>query len=184
MTRQTAAPLTRLPISTFNRGAADLVHEIQRGRIDLNPPYQRGEVWTEDQQRALIFSLLSGLPVPTLIINLRPVTEAVPYAVIDGKQRLTAAKAWFTGELAVPASWFPAAEVAVAVGTDDGPYVTFTGLTERGQGRASRMVLPVGEATLATVQEEAMVYGLVNGGGTPQTEADMANAARIAEAGK
>lgn len=35
-------------------------------------------------------------------------------------------------------------------------------------------------ARVATVQEEAAVYLLVNGGGTPQTDADMSNAARIA----
>jgi hypothetical protein len=33
---------------------------------------------------------------------------------------------------------------------------------------------------VSTVAEEAEIYLLVNGAGTPQTDADMANAARIA----
>jgi hypothetical protein len=34
-------------------------------------------------------------------------------------------------------------------------------------------------ARVGTVQEEAAIYLLVNGGGTPQTDADMNNAARV-----
>lgn len=179
MTRQTTTPLARVPMNTYNRAAEHLADQIRNGQIDLNPPYQRGEVWTEDQQVALIFSLMSGLPIPTLILNQRETDP--PYAVIDGKQRLTAVAAWFGGELAVPASWFRDGMVATPVDTEDGPYVTFDGLTDLGQRYASRMVLPVGEAMLPTVQAEAEVYLLVNGGGTPQSDADMANAARVAD---
>lgn len=178
VTRQTAAPLVRVPVSTFNRRADDLARSLHNGDIDLNPPYQRGAVWTEDQKQALIFSLLSGLPIPTIIVNDR---GDGPLIMIDGKQRLTAVAAWFDGELAVPASWFPADEVNAPTDTDDGPYVTFTGLTDRGKARASRMVLPVGEVALPTVEAEANVFLLVNGQGTPQTDADMARAARVAE---
>jgi hypothetical protein len=179
MTRQTRQPIGRALLNTFNRRAVDLVDQMHRGQIDLNPPYQRGPVWTEDQQVALVRSLLAGLPIPTLIFNQRP-TGPVLTAVIDGKQRLIATLAWFDGELAVPASWFAPDMVASTVETDDGPYVTFDGLTEHGQASASRAMLPVGEATFLTVREEAEVYLLVNGAGTPQTDEDLANAAQVA----
>lgn len=182
MTRQTSQPIGRALLNTFNRRAIDLVDQLHQGQIDLDPPYQRGQVWTEDQQIALVRSLLAGIPIPTLIFNQRP-TGPVLTVVIDGKQRLIATRAWFDGELAVPASWFPADMVAAPVETGDGPYVTFTGLTARGQASASRAMLPVGEAMLSTTREEAEVYLLVNGAGTPQTDEDLANAAQVATEG-
>jgi hypothetical protein len=179
MTRQTAAPLARVPMNTFNRSALELVRQIHAGQLDLNPPYQRGAVWSEDQRVALIFSLMSGLPVPTLILNQRHTDP--PYVAIDGKQRLLCVVAWFGDDLAVPASWFPDGLVAATQPTTDGPYVTFGGLTDKGQRSTSRMMLPVGEAMLPDIEAEARVYLLVNGGGTPQTDADMSNATRVAE---
>jgi hypothetical protein len=181
MTRQTAAPLSRVPMNTYNRRADDLAQAVTNGQIDLNPPYQRGPVWTADQRIAFVRSLLSGIPIPTLVLNARGVDSPIWLACIDGKQRLLATAAWFAGDVPVPASWFPTGMVAAPVETDDGLYVTFLGLTERGQALASRAVLPIGEAMLSTVEEEAAVYLLVNGGGTPQTDADMVNARRIAE---
>jgi hypothetical protein len=196
MTRQTPEPLTRLPLDTSNRQARWLVRQIEAGDLDINPPYQRGPVWTEDQKVALMRSLLSGVPVPILIINDRGSrqwtdtatydhstgTGSASYAVVDGKQRLLCVAAWFGGHLAIPASWVPTEEVLYTEPTDDGPYVRYTGLTEMGRRRVGeRILLPIGEASVASLREEAAIYLLVNGGGTPQTDADMARAAGVAE---
>lgn len=196
MTRQTSAPLERLPINTSNRQARWLVKQVRDGEVDINPPYQRGPVWTEDQRVALMRSLLSGVPVPSVIIadrhhrgwadvaNYDPENPAgrASYAVIDGKQRLLALRAWFDGELAIPASWIPAEEIRWTIETDDGPYVRAGGLTDLGRrATGERILLPVGEALVCSVAEEAAIYQLINGGGTPQTTADMDNAARVAE---
>lgn len=196
MTRQTRAPLERLPLNTSNRQARWLVKQATDGELDLNPPYQRGPVWTEDQRVALLRSLLSGVPVPSIIIadrHHRGWTDTAyydreasggraSYAVIDGKQRLLALKAWFDGRLAIPASWVPAEEIEQTEDTDDGPYVRATGLTDMGRRRTGeRILLPVGEALVCSVAEEASIYLLVNGQGTPQTDTEMDNAARIAK---
>lgn len=196
MTRQTARPLERLPINTSNRQARWLVKQVTDGELDINPPYQRGAVWSNDQRVALMRSLLSGLPVPSIIINDRHHREWTDHAaynrdnpsgrssfvVIDGEQRLLALKAWFDGELAIPASWVPAEEVAHAEDTDDGPYVRATGLTDLGRRMTGeRILLAVGEARACSVREEAEIFLLVNGGGTPQSDVDMARAARVAD---
>lgn len=194
MTRQTAGPLARLPMSTSNRQARWLVRQIEDGDLDINPPYQRGAVWTEDQRIALMRSLLSGIPVPTLIINDRHgqhwtdtatydrYTGAAPsYAVVDGKQRLLCIKAWYDGDLAIPASWVGADMVAETEPTPDGPYVRSSGLTAMGRSIVGgRILLPVGESMAGSLREEAEIYLLVNGGGTPQSGADMDNARRVA----
>lgn len=194
MTRQTGAPLTRLPLSTSNRQARWLVRQIEDGDLDIDPPYQRGAVWSDDQRVALMYSLLSGVPVPTLIFNDRHgahwhdtntydrhAGNGASYAVVDGKQRLLCVKAWFDNELAIPASWMEAEHVVTVEQTPDGPYVRVSGLSELGRrATGERILLPVGEAMAGSVREEAQLYLLVNGGGTPQSDADMRNAARVA----
>lgn len=195
MTRQTAAPLEHLSLNAADRQAREIVRSFSESfGLDLNPPYQRGRVWTEDQKIALIRSWLTGTPTGVVIFNDRstpewkaangydPTERGEPvYACIDGQQRVSAAHAWFAGELAVPASWFEPEHVVQTEDTDDGPYVRWTGLTlPRQRHFANRAHLTVATARVATVQEEAAIYLLVNGGGTPQTQADMNNAARVA----
>ncbi len=195
MTRQTTAPIEGVSLNATNRMAFDLARQVGRGIIDLNPPYQRGAVWTDDQRIALVRSWMMGVPIPAIILNNRGnsgwydahgsspyETSTGIYAVVDGKQRLETAVAWFNGDLAVPASWFAPDDVTETVETDDGPYVTFNGLAESRQSQFEfRSPLPCAEGQLATVRAEAEVYLLVNGGGTPQSDDDMARAARIAD---
>jgi hypothetical protein len=86
---------------------------------------------------------------------------------------------WFRGDLAVPASWFKPEDIDTTEDTADGPYVRYTGLTQRGQTimAMSGARLGANTAQVPTVEAEADLYLLVNGGGTAQTEADMAHAA-------
>lgn len=196
MTRQTAAPLEHLSLNAADRQAREIVRSFTESfGLDLTPPYQRGQVWTDDQKIALVRSWLTGTPTGVVIFNDRSTPEwkaangydpterdEAIYACIDGQQRISAARAWFAGELAVPASWFDPADVTETEDTDDGPYVRWSGLTlPRQRHFANRAHLTVATARVATVQEEAAIYLLVNGGGTPQTDADMANAKRVAD---
>jgi hypothetical protein len=191
MTLQTDAPLVHRSLHASNRQAREVARMVSDGLLDVAPAYQRPSVWTRTQQINLVRSWLLGIPVPAIMINDRG-TEAwrrangsspldsgeACYAAVDGRQRLEAAAAWFSGALAVPASWFDPAVVETVTETDDGPYVTFTGLTLVGQRLMSnRAMLPAIEANANTVAEEADLYMLVNTGGTHQTEADLDHAA-------
>lgn len=188
-TRQTAGPVEHVSLNATNRPVEFFVGQVTSGGMDINPPYQRGDVWTEEQRVALIYSFLSGTPIPAVIINDRTYgpwyrrgEDKYTYAVIDGKQRILTVIAWMSGELAVPASWFPAEHIETTETTDDGPYVRYSGLTRVGQRFAERRAsLPCAEGRLDTVEAEARVYLLVNGGGIAQTETDLANARRVAE---
>ncbi len=192
MTRQTAQPLEQLRLSATNRNARELVNMVNDGLITLDPPYQRGDVWTLDQRIALVQSWLLGLPIPAVIVNDRwsqwwadpgyRDTEGPAYAVVDGKQRLQTAVLWFAGELTVPASWLPSEDVTTVVDTEDGPYVRYTGLSPVARRSIGfNFLLPMVEAKLPSVAAEARVYRLVNGAGTPQTDEDMKRAARLAD---
>lgn len=186
MTMQTPTPLVHQSLDATNRMAAELVRFVENAQMTLDAPYQRGSVWSVRQQQDLVRSWLLGLPVPAIIINARYRcpgwdTKGHEYACIDGKQRIEAARAWFHGNLAVPASWFREEHIASTIETEDGPYVTHEHLTLSGQRYTSnRFMLPVAEARVEKVAQEAVIFGLVNGGGVPQDDETMARAAQIA----
>lgn len=186
MTRQLTAPVEHLSLNPSNRLAEDVFYQYKAGRVVLDPPYQRGDVWTDDQRLDLMYSYLAGYPTGTLILNDRMrsawSTEfKIAYAVIDGKQRLTTVIMWFEGRLAIPASWIGAEWVrddVEPVDVGDGPYVTVEHLTETGQRKvSSRMQLPVVTAQVDSLEEEKRIYRLVNAGGTAHTADDLERAA-------
>lgn len=196
MTRQTAAPFDHISLNPTYQSARYLAQRIDDGQLTLDPPYQRGPVWTGDQRVALVQTWLRGLPPGVVILADRgngawiaanpgrdPYVTGEPlWACVDGKQRLTTAVMWFGSRFAVPASWLPADYVATTEDTDDGPYVRYNGLTPMGERFIDRYcsLLVAETKECATEAEEAEFYLLVNGGGTPQSAADMANAARVA----
>lgn len=185
---QTSAPLHGHNFDAHPRTAWALVALVDDGELVLDAPYQRGSVWTTDQRRALIRSFLMGVPIPSLVLNDRGnpdwreanSAEQV-YVVVDGKQRIEATLAWFRGELDVPASWFPAEQVASTHMTTDGAYVSFDELTKPGQVYLKRgFTFPWAVAKVATLAEEAEIFVLINGAGTAQSQDTMDAAAAIA----
>jgi hypothetical protein len=192
-TRQTAQPLPDYRLNASSRAAREIARSMV-SMMDLNPPYQRGSVWTEDQRIALVKSWVMGVPIPAIIINDRATAgwvaemgskvyeeDAKVWAVVDGKQRIETAIDWFCGDLAVPASWFRTDWIDTTIATEDGLYVTYGGLTAPGQRLlGNHAMLAVVESRLPSIQSEAELYLLVNGGGTGQTELDMARAAEVA----
>ncbi|EYR64883.1 hypothetical protein N866_03320 [Actinotalea ferrariae CF5-4] len=191
-TLQSSAPLVPQSLDASARSAREVARYVVDGHMTLDAPYQRGSVWSVDQRRNLVRSWMLGLPVPAIIINRRyreafvhpPAGPRFEFAAVDGKQRLETAVAWFFGDLTVPASWFPAERVRGTVDTDDGPYVAFEGLDVVAQRHTvNRFLVPVAEASADTVADEAVIFGLVNGAGVPQTDADLARAAQIAREG-
>ena len=188
MTRQTSEPVREIPMGSSARAWGDLIHQLEAGDISYDMPYQRGDVWTYDQRIALIFSILSGTPVPALILNDRPESmwfaadgsRRPIYAVIDGKQRLTAVQMFIGNQLLVPASWFPAERVEFTEVTDDGPYVRYEGPTGWRSGSSRTCPLPWLRRTSRPSRPRPRSISAYNGGGTAQTPDDMARAERIA----
>lgn len=192
MTLQTPTPIQHNSLGSSNRSAREIARLFTDGNGDTSPAYQRGVAWSDAQRANLIRSWLAGVPIPAIIVNDRLFgpwpdgEDGLPeggfvYAAIDGKQRIETAIAWFSGALAVPASWFPAEVVETTEDTTDGPYVRHTGLVMSEQfHQGTTFSLPTVEAKVATIQEEASLYLLVNGAGTPQTTEDLANAQTVA----
>jgi hypothetical protein len=68
----------------------DFSGRAEKGRLELSPSYQRGDVWPAKDSQLLIESILRGIPLPSIIILKPGGSGEVPYEVVDGKQRLTA----------------------------------------------------------------------------------------------
>lgn len=83
-----------------------------RHQIDFSPPYQRrGRLWSDRDKAYLVDSIINGFDVPKLyladfqfgasMLN----TKRLPYAVIDGKQRLDAIFDFFENKLVLNADF-------------------------------------------------------------------------------
>jgi len=85
------ADLEPIKAKTDNWRISDFAGKASNKRLNLNPTYQRGDVWPKGDSQKLIESILRGIPLPSIII-LRPASDSanVVYEVVDGKQRLTA----------------------------------------------------------------------------------------------
>ncbi len=57
-----------------------------RNEYNLNPEYQRGDVWKDYKRSELILSILQNICIPSIIVSKNADDD---YHVIDGKQRLT-----------------------------------------------------------------------------------------------
>ena len=76
-----------------------LVSRIKDREIDLQPDFQRGEVWNAPRQRRLIDTVLRGWYIPPIHLISEP--EAGTDLVLDGQQRLAAILAFFDNDLPV-----------------------------------------------------------------------------------
>lgn len=77
-----------------------------RDLIDMSPPYQRrGRLWSQSDKGYLIDSIINGFDVPKLYIADFQIGDShlnnrkLPYAIIDGKQRLEAVFDFFENTL-------------------------------------------------------------------------------------
>jgi hypothetical protein len=170
--------LNRLDSNSTSRTLGWFV--MNQEEIDLNPPYQRGVVWGVERQRALLKSILSEYPIPAIIVNDRFGAQFAHegytrdqcwiHVVIDGKQRITAMREFVAGNITVPAEWYPENQISdEAKGKTD---ITYPELTLAGQRFFKQRSVPVCEAKVATLAEEAEIFETINNAGLAQGESD------------
>jgi hypothetical protein len=76
-----------LIVSSRDWTVETIISQIEQKNIDLNPAFQRRNAWDDKRRSKLIESLITGLPVPEIVLAETP-QEKHSYIVIDGKQRL------------------------------------------------------------------------------------------------
>jgi hypothetical protein len=82
-----------------------LYNRIKRGELDLQPDFQRGEVWDRARQARLIDTILREWYVPA--IHIVREKDDQRELVLDGQQRLQAIKNFFDGQLRVDGTLDP-----------------------------------------------------------------------------
>lgn len=76
---------------TYTQTLKSIIHTYYFFGIDLNPEYQRGNVWTLEDKVSLIDSIFNDIEIGRIVLMKRPSSGSRKhlYEMIDGKQRLT-----------------------------------------------------------------------------------------------
>lgn len=95
---------------TVDWSVTTVIERMERGAIDVSPPYQRNPVWNSAKTWRFLESLMLGIPVPQLVLAAKRGSKN-KFVVLDGKQRLLALK--FAADLQNPQSRrkFPKLEI-------------------------------------------------------------------------
>jgi hypothetical protein len=80
--------------------------KTRRPKIDVDPPYQRrGRLWADTDKAYLVDSILNGFDIPKVYVadftwgDSELNKQKLPYAIIDGKQRMEAIFDFFDGKV-------------------------------------------------------------------------------------
>jgi hypothetical protein len=200
-----------LPNIAFQTLAMPVMSFIDRDtralNFDVSAPYQRGSIWSDEQRRDLIKSLIMNIPIGAIYrARLRDKRIGDVYRIVDGKQRVETIWAFFDGDLKVPADWFDDNRVqpdqvdaqamigyhgmsqvgrrvfnmrTVAVLDFVSDYETREVASGTGTNGEDRQFIYVDRTPAQAIAYEAMVYRLINATGSAQTEDTLANAARV-----
>lgn len=63
---------------------SELIRLITNKEVNLSPPYQRNFIWSPNDQRSLIDSILKGYPIPNFFLFKR---DDGKFEMVDGQQR-------------------------------------------------------------------------------------------------
>ncbi|HBT87897.1 DUF262 domain-containing protein [Desulfobacter sp.] len=72
----------------------------------VNRRYQRKLIWTEDEKRQFIDSIVQGYPVPIVLLAEAEIEGKRAFEIIDGMQRLNAITAFIEGEFSFDGCFF------------------------------------------------------------------------------
>ena len=122
------------------------------------PDFQRGLVWTEDQNLRLIDSIFRGIPIGTYAVNFS--TDQLPpkltNILLDGQQRLNALSMYWNDELSYRG-------------------YKWSELNRPQQGILNRVMFPQMRTNTKSLAEAKTYYNAMNFGGTDHTEDDRAS---------
>lgn len=151
-----------------NMGFVEYVEYIEREvtnyNLQLNPKFQRGHVWSEDQQIAYVeFLLRGGKSGRDFYFNWNKITDE--YVCVDGLQRTTALYKFVNEEIKVFGQYFSEFEFGIVAGK--------TALAE--------FRLNVYQNHLTSKRELLEWYLDMNSGGTPHSAEEIERVKKMIE---
>jgi len=93
-----------MAFSYDSRPIQTIINQIKniskRDGIDLQPPYQRGFIWSTEFKDKLLFSISKGYPIGSISLRIRADknSKGAMQEIVDGQQRLTTIFNFITGD--------------------------------------------------------------------------------------
>jgi len=75
--------------SSYRTQLSGLIFMCLEFGVNLNPPYQRGLVWTEEEKTKLLDSVFNHVEIGRFVVHKLPFGKQYSFEIVDGKQRLT-----------------------------------------------------------------------------------------------
>ncbi|EOH4745893.1 DUF262 domain-containing protein, partial [Campylobacter coli] len=79
-------PLEKIRIEKGRMSLFEIKRRIEKGDIQIDPDFQREDVWVYKQKYELIESVLMGIPIPVFYFF---ENKEGKIQVVDGRQRIT-----------------------------------------------------------------------------------------------
>jgi hypothetical protein len=115
----------------------------EKKQLDMNPPYQRNVVWSDNKKRALIESIMRSCPIPSLMLSQHDNKRVV----LDGKQRLTSILEFVNNKFALMI---------------DNKPLYFKNMDGKDQSDFLNKTLPVSVTENLTTDDEALIFERIN----------------------
>lgn len=74
----------------------ELIQLIDSNKVDLQPPYQRNDIWSSKDQQDLISSIIRGFPLPTFFLYQKTNGQM---EMVDGQQRSRTIYRYFSKQI-------------------------------------------------------------------------------------
>ncbi|CAK0760374.1 putative DUF262 domain-containing protein [Azospirillaceae bacterium] len=84
-------------INFMQAGIDSLFDYYYRNNLNMNPDYQRGDVWELNRKVRLIDSIFNNVEIGRFVLVFTGYTGDSHYEILDGKQRLTALTEFYEG---------------------------------------------------------------------------------------
>lgn len=144
----------RMQIGRSEPDLESIVNRINRGELDLQPDFQRGEVWDMRRKQRLIDTILRRWYVPAVHVL---ETASGEESVLDGQQRLRTIQEFFSGKFRVDGKIEPSDESIKAL-----HGLTFAKLPPTSQRAIQRFQLTVVKLTSFLPQEPNELFFRLN----------------------
>lgn len=142
-------------INTTDPDLQTIFSRIEEGSLDLQPEFQRAEVWKGPKKKVLIDTILRGWQVPPVHVILDE--ENYVQEVLDGQQRLSAIRDFMSDQLRVNGNIEPLDDSLQEL---DGLY--YSQLPDRVRNRINRYAIRVFEIVEYNQGEPGELFNRLN----------------------
>ncbi|NJD68810.1 MAG: DUF262 domain-containing protein [candidate division NC10 bacterium] len=147
-----------------------LYRDYREGNLLVNRSYQRKLVWSVDEKRQLIDSILKGYPIPLILLAERPdVHGSGRFEIVDGIQRFNAIFTFIENYFDYEGKYFDVTEFARAKqAADDGVFLPVYAMPLLSPVECANLLDYQLAVTIYPTADESQiteVFGRVNSGG-------------------